>query len=77
MIKPGSLVQINPDFYSITYNSISQKDCIGIVIQTEKYFYKSSVISHGSQDRHYILWGNETYSYEATNALIEFSSSDQ
>jgi hypothetical protein len=71
MIKPGSLVRLDPKFYSITYAAISHSSFIGMVIETETDFYKPSLVPNKGQSRHYVLWGNETYSYEPTNALVE------
>ena len=71
MIKPGSLVRLDPKFYSITYAAISHSSFIGMVIETEPDFYRPSLVPNKGIDRHYILWGNETYSYEPANALIE------
>lgn len=76
MIKPGSLVRLNPTFFSITFAGNPRKDYVGIVIRSEKEFYRAATVSHSPQDRHYILWGNETYSYEPTRALVEVISSD-
>jgi len=42
-----------------------------MVIETETDFYKPSLVPNKGQSRHYVLWGNETYSYEPTNALVE------
>lgn len=76
MIKPGSLVRLNPTFYSITMNANPLKDFVGIVVKTEAEFYPAVTISHTPQDRHYVLWGDETYSYEPTRALIEVESDE-
>ena len=76
MIKPGTLVRLNPTFFSITFAGNPRKDSVGIVIRSEKEFYPATTVSHSPQDRHYILWGNETYSYEPTRALVEVISSD-
>ena len=76
MIKPGSLVRLNPKFYSITYKVRSERELIGLVVKSEVDFYPGVLVSHNSQDRHYVLWGNETYSYEPTGALIEVVSDD-
>ena len=43
MIKVGSLVRLNPKFYSITYNANPLKDYIGLVIEVEKDFYKNTI----------------------------------
>jgi hypothetical protein len=71
MIKPGSLVRLEPKYYSITHSIKPFADLIGIVIKTEPDFYRPSLVPNKGVDRHYILWGNEIYSYEPTNALIE------
>jgi hypothetical protein len=74
MIKPGSLVRLDPNFG--LYSSKPEKDHVGLVINTEKAFYEAVTIFHAPQDRHYILWGNERYSYEPTRALIEVKVDD-
>ena len=71
MIKPGSLVRIEPKYYPITHSVISHANLIGMVLETELNFYKLSVVPHRGTARHYILWGNETYSYEPDTALVE------
>jgi hypothetical protein len=71
MIKPGSLVRLNPKFYSITYAGLQHASYVGMVIEVETDFYKPSIVPNKGQSRHYILWGNETYTYEPTNALVE------
>lgn len=76
MIKPGSLVRLDPKFFSITFAVNPLKDYVGIVIQSEKHFYPAATNSHGPQDRHNVLWGNETYSYEPTRALVEVTPDD-
>lgn len=76
MIKPGSLVRLNPKYYSITYKVRSERELVGLVIKSEHDFYPGVLISHNSQNRHYVLWGNETYSYEPDGALVEVVVSD-
>jgi len=76
MIKPGSLVRLNPKYYSITYAVRSEREFVGLVIKTESDFYPGIIVSHNAQDRHYVLWGNETYSYEPDAALLEVTSDD-
>lgn len=76
MIKPGSLVRLDPKFFSFIYDAKPEKDHVGLVINTEKAFYEAVTIFHAPQDRHYILWGNNTYTHEPTNALIEVKVDD-
>lgn len=76
MIKPGSLVRFDPKFFSVTFGQNPLKDYVGLVINTEKAFYEALTIFHAPQDRHYILWGNNTYTHEPTNALIEVQVDD-
>lgn len=76
MIKPGSLVRLDAKFFSITFGGNPRKDYVGIVIQSEKHFYPAVTVSHSPQDRHYVLWGDETYSYEPTRALVEVTPDD-
>lgn len=73
MIKVGSLVKLNPEFYSITYGVNPLKDYIGLVIEVEKDFYKNTINLnniHISQNRYKILFG-DIIGYEPENALIE------
>lgn len=76
MIKPGSLVRLDPKFYSITYSALPHGGLIGMVIETELNFYKPSLVPNKGISRHHVLWGNETYSYEPTNALVEVVSDE-
>ena len=76
MIKPGSLVRLNPRFYPITYDVRSERESVGLVLKIEQQFYPAATIFHASQDRYYILWGNETYSYEPAGGLVELTSDD-
>lgn len=76
MIKPGSLVRLSASFYSLTLNANPLRDFVGIVVKTEAEFYPAVTVSHTPQDRHYVLWGDETYSYEPTRALIEVESDE-
>jgi len=76
MIKPGSLVQLDKKFYSITHGGMPHACLIGMVIETEIDFYKPSLVPNKSVDRHYVLWGNETYTYEPTTALLEVLSNE-
>jgi hypothetical protein len=68
MIKPGSLVRLDLRFRPITHGVFPHSNLIGMVIETETAFYGPSLVP---QSRHRVLWGNETYTYEPTNALIE------
>ena len=73
MIKVGSLVKLNPKFYSITYSANPLKDYIGLVIEVEKDFYKNTISLtniYTSQNRYKILFG-DIIGYEPENALIE------
>jgi len=73
MIKVGSLVKLNPKFYSITYSVNPLKDYIGLVIEVEKDFYKNTINLNNiqiSQNRYKILFG-DIIGYEPENALIE------
>jgi len=63
MIKPGSLVRLDLRFRPITHGVFPHSNLIGMVIETETNFYKLGTVR--------VLWGNETYTYEPTNALIE------
>jgi len=73
MIKVGSLVKLNPKFYSITYSANPLKDYIGLVIEVEKDFYKNPISLtniYTSQNRYKILFG-DTIGYEPESAIIE------
>jgi hypothetical protein len=73
MIKVGSLVKLNPKFYSITYGANPLKDYIGLVIEVEKDFYKNTISLtniYTSQNRYKILFG-DTIGYEPESAIIE------
>jgi len=73
MIKVGSLVKLNPKFYSITYSANPLKDYIGLVIEVEKDFYKNTISLtniYTSQNRYKILFGY-TIGYEPESAIIE------
>lgn len=71
MFKPGTLVRLNPK-----YAVRSEKELVGLVLNAEKAFYQAATIFHAPQDRYHILWGNNTYTYEPTNALIEVQVDD-
>lgn len=71
MIKPGSLVRLDPKFYNITFLGYPHSSYVGMVIETETNFYKPGIVPNMGQSRHRVLWGNETYTYEPTNALVE------
>jgi hypothetical protein len=73
MIKVGSLVKLNPKFYSITFSANPLKDYIGLVIEVEKDFYKNTISLtniYTSQNRYKILFG-DTIGYEPESAIIE------
>lgn len=79
MIKVGSLVKLDPKFYSITYNVNPLKDYIGLVIEIEKDFYKNTISLANiktTQNRYKILFG-DIIGYEPENAIIEFINEDE
>ena len=79
MIKVGSLVKLNPKFYSITYGVNPLKDYIGLVIEVEKDFYKNTINLNNiqiSQNRYKILFG-DIIGYEPENAIIEIIDEDE
>lgn len=79
MIKVGSLVRLDPKFYSITYNVNPLKDYIGLVIEVEKDFYKNTISltnTKPTQNRYKILFG-DTIGYEPESAIIEIIDEDE
>ena len=79
MIKVGSLVKLNPKFYSITYGANPLKDYIGLVIEVEKDFYKNTINLNNiqiSQNRYKILFG-DIIGYEPESAIIEIIDEDE
>ena len=79
MIKVGSLVKLDPKFYSISYNANPLKDCIGLVIEVEKDFYKNTISLtniNTAQNRYKILFG-DTIGYEPESAIIEIIDEDE
>ena len=71
MIKPGTLVRLDPKFYTLTHSVLPHGYLVGMVVETELDFYRPSLVPNKGIARHYVLWGNETYSYEPDNALVE------
>lgn len=74
MIKVGSLVKLNPKFYIEPL-----KDCIGLVIEVEKDFYKNTISLtniNTAQNRYKILFG-DTIGYEPESAIIEIIDEDE
>lgn len=79
MIKVGSLVKLNPKFYSISYNANPFRDYIGLVIEVEKDFYKNTISltnTKPTQNRYKILFG-DTIGYEPESAIIEVIDEDE
>jgi hypothetical protein len=74
MIKVGSLVKLNPNFYSLTINANPFKDMIGIVIAIEENFY---ILTYGDRkvNRCKVLF-DEIISYEPDAALQLITSEE-
>ena len=79
MIKVGSLVRLDPKFYSISYNVNPLKDYIGLVIEVEKDFYKNTISLTNiktAHNRYKILFG-DIICYEPESAIIESIDEDE